>query len=161
MATFKDLAGRDWQISIDPISAAKIRAELDPDFLKGDFARGDGGNTLQRLNDDPVLLCQVIAVLTEQQRVDQGSSEEALFESLRGDAIAAAFDALVEAIATFSTPPVRKLIEAWRKQQALQEQAFDKAAAKLADPEFEAEILERIDKEVATVVGELVNQLQR
>lgn len=101
MAKFADAAGREWVVDVDVNALRRVRKRLDVNLMDA-----IGGETLERLAEDPVLLVDVLYVLCQQQAERDGVSDEAFGAGLRGDALDAAARAFLEALADFC--PSRK-----------------------------------------------------
>lgn len=96
MRTFTDNRDRRWSIAIHVPHLKRVRAELDLDLLEV-----ADGKLFDRLQQDPVLLCNLLYVLCRDEAEKQNVSEEAFGEALVGDAIDRATGALVEALCDF------------------------------------------------------------
>ena len=96
MRTFKDNAGRDWNIAVTTTAIKRIRSELEVDLM--DVVEGD---LLKRLYADPILLVDVIYVACKPQADDAGVTDEQFGEAMAGDAIDRATAALVEELVDF------------------------------------------------------------
>jgi len=101
MATFTDADGREWVIDIDVNALRRVKKRLDLKLM--DVI---GGETLDRLADDPVLLVDMLYVLCEEQAQRDGVSDAEFGRAMRGDALDAAVSAFLEALADFC--PSRK-----------------------------------------------------
>lgn len=136
--TFKDSKGREWQIAITVNTVKHARDRVNLDLLK---IMDRGERVIERLGEDPVLLCNVLFVLVEEEAGKRGVTDVEFGESLIGDAIADATDALVRAIIDFFPQPRRGLLlKAMERAQALQTRAGVKAEEKLD------EILAKMEK---------------
>ena len=67
MATFTDNSGRTWTVQVNVETIRRVRAMVEVDLL--DTA---GGEVLERLITDPVLLCDVLYALCKEQANGQG-----------------------------------------------------------------------------------------
>jgi len=105
MATFTDADGRQWVIDIDVNALRQVQKRLDLKLM--DVL---GGETLDRLADDPVLLVDVLYVLCEAQAAREGVTDEAFGRGLRGDALDAAVVAFLEALTDFCPSRKRTLL---------------------------------------------------
>jgi len=94
--TFTDNAGRGWTVAITTDAVKRVRTLLDVDLLEI-----VEGKLLQRLIQDPVLLCDVIYVVCKPEADARKVSDEDFGRAMAGDAIEAATKALLEAIANF------------------------------------------------------------
>jgi len=105
MATFADTAGREWVIDIDVNALRRVRKRLDLKLM--DVI---GGETLDRLADDPVLLVDMLYVLCQEQAERDGVSDEEFGRALRGDVLDAAVGAFLEALTDFCPSRKRDLL---------------------------------------------------
>lgn len=146
MATFKDTDGRTWSINLDAPSIMELREDVDPQFLKGPDGAAE---TIQRLQADPVLLCNVVYVLCREQL--GASSQKQFYESVIGDAIDRATEALLGAILSFSPSATRTLLTAIAdKNRTLQQLGLQRTLAAINSPTVEAEFLDKIDALLGT-----------
>ncbi len=119
MPQFQDTTRAPWSIALTVGAIARVKRELAVDLL-----RLDDEATLHKLVYDPMALAGVLWLLLQAQAEAQGLDEERFAERLDGDAIVAATDALLEAIADFSRPAQRPVLK--------------RAIAKLKEGEAEA-----------------------
>ena len=105
MAVFIDNQKREWNLYIDIPIARKIRTVLDVDIL--DIQEG-----LTAVSEDPILLCDVLYMLCQEQAESLGVSDEQFGQALVGEAIESACSAFVEALMDFSPPRRRKILQA-------------------------------------------------
>ena len=73
MATFTGKDGKQWAVEIDAPKIFAVRSACDPKFMLNDDDEKE--NTPERLGRDGALLCRVIYVLCEAQRVTERVSE--------------------------------------------------------------------------------------
>ena len=66
MKTFKDNAGRTWTVAINVDAVKRVRAMLEIDLLEA-----VEGKLIQRLRDDPILLCDVLYVICKNPKHKQ------------------------------------------------------------------------------------------
>lgn len=127
MKTFKDNAGRVWTLAVNIDAVKRVRSSLKVDLL--DAARG---GLLERLSDDPVLLCDVLYVLVKPEADALKISDEDFGRSLAGETIDAATAAFLEELADFFPAPKRRLLKkALGKLSELQTEALGLAERKL------------------------------
>jgi hypothetical protein len=106
MHTFADNKSRTWALSLDVASLKRVRDMLGVDLRFAAF----GGPLLLRLADDAELLVNVLYVLCKDQADTRGVSDEDFGRGLVGEAIAAATNALVMALADFMPPARRRVV---------------------------------------------------
>lgn len=136
MKTFRDSTGREWVISITVDTVKRVRASCDVDLLGA-----LGGDVLQRLITDPVLLCDVIYTCCEREANDRGITDVQFGEALAGDVIDHATTALLEALADFFPAGKRQVLQkALQKIGRLQAVALEKASELIDSPDLDARI---------------------
>ncbi|HAT10335.1 MAG TPA: hypothetical protein DCS97_07025 [Planctomycetes bacterium] len=117
MQTFLDASGRTWSIHIDVATIRRVRS-----LAAIDLMQVLGGDLLERLAADPVLLVDVLAAICQPQMDAQRVNAESFASGMLGDAIDHAATALLKGIADFSPSPTRvlllQLIDAGRAKQA-------------------------------------------
>lgn len=137
MPTFKTADGREYIVRIDAPKIRDVRTDLDVDLGALDF-----GPVAQRLSADPVLLVDVLWVLCRDQCNTANINAKQFGESLIGDTIDAAAEALVRARADFSPTRMRSLIlKTMETGNRIREKAAQMATERLDDPEIEARIM--------------------
>ena len=145
MATFTDNSGRTWTVQVNVETIRRVRAMVEVDLL--DTA---GGDVLERLITDPVLLCDVLYALCREQADGQGVTDEQFGRAMAGDAIDQATEALLEELSGFFPSRKRRLVRAaLQKLDALGEMALRAAEEKLESGEIEKEFraeLESFDR---------------
>jgi len=120
MSSFKDSENREWKLSINFHS---LRSCKDNGIDLTD------GQTVIRLSDDPYSLGMTLWTLVESQAEKRDVSPEAFAEACgSGEVVAAAADALMEALLDFTRPDRR---EALRKAMAAKA-AVDRQAIGMA-----------------------------
>ena len=145
MPSFKTQDGHEYIVRIDAPKIRDARTELEIDLGQLDF-----GPIAQRLASDPVLLVDVLWILCRDQCNTAGITATKFGESLVGDAIDAASDALIKARADFSPARMRSLI---LKQQEVSERirarAVEMATERLTDPAMEAKMMKAAEAKMA------------
>lgn len=121
MAVFADANGRKWDVDIDVNQIGIVRKRCDVNiaiFTGNEFAE------LSRVVSDPVLLCDVLFVLCEEQAKASGVTDVQFGKAMRGDAIVHGADALYEAFANFSPSRARQpLLDLAQKGREIQNAA--------------------------------------
>ncbi|HOD84164.1 MAG TPA: hypothetical protein PKG77_22300 [Phycisphaerae bacterium] len=136
MKTFVDNAGRTWTVSITVDSIKRVKGLLALNLLDT-----VGGDLLEKLVGDPVLLCDVVYALCKPQAEQAGVSDEDFGRAMAGDAIERATTALLEDLVDFFPGQRRALLaKALDKLRAMENVAFEVASAKLDDPALEAQV---------------------
>ena len=117
MASFRDNSGREWHLEFTIPSARRIRKLLGVDVLNFE-------DCLPRLSADPILLCDVLFLLVEEQAARLGVTDEQFGESLAGEALESACDAFVESLIHFFPPRRREVLKAMQQAAATLEQTL-------------------------------------
>lgn len=149
---------REWILSIDAPLIEEVRAgtceiehcrhrpKRDIECEAVDLASADG-KAMDVLGEDPVLLVRVLWILCRKQADQAGIAPAQFGESLAGESLFDATDALAEAIADFSHGPKKALVKAlWAKSTKLTDLGLKKALAKVESPELEKQIEAAMDK---------------
>lgn len=122
--TFQDGQGREWSIDLNLGTARTCKRNLGFDFM------GDGKeHPILKLATDVVLLGDVLWCLCERQATERGVTEQDFAESLAGDGLDAATDALAEAFSDFCPNPKRRatLKRLWARLRDVEALQLDKA----------------------------------
>ena len=147
MKTFKDNAGRTWQIAMNVTAAKRVRSILDVDLLQlGSEAGNPADHLFTRLHTDPCFLVDVLYVVCKPEADAQGITDEQFGEAMAGDAIDQATKALLEEIVGFSPSP-RDRARARRvlaKANTMIDRAQDLLDAKASDENLEAEMADAL-----------------
>src|SRR5688500_13815045 len=94
MHTFKDINGREWQISLNGWIAGQLKKRLD--FNVRDY------QSIMRAADDPVLLLNVLFVICEEQAKAADVTDEHFGKAMGGDTIDAATRAFLDEAVAFA-----------------------------------------------------------
>jgi len=141
MKTFKDNAGREWQLAINAASLRRVRDLLDVDLL--DVADGP---LLERLSSDPILLVDVLYVLCQPQCEAQNVTDVQFGEAMAGDAIEQATDALLEEMIGFFPGRRRAILQKlMTKLKQAEASAMDLAEQEIDRIDLDAELKTLID----------------
>jgi len=98
---FKDNAGNEWSVEINVAALKRIRSLTGTDLLEVI----SGGDLLERLMRDPVLLCDILYALVKPQADEKQVSDETFGAAMAGDAIDAATAALLDELVAFCPSP--------------------------------------------------------
>jgi len=130
VASFKDTAGREWSITIDPWHIKFVHSKTGVHLgklLDNKFAG------LSELLGDPIALVDVIFALCSEQAAKLGISDEQFGRSLDGDCFEKASAAFQEAFICFCPSRLRQVLRAATvKAMATQDAATTKAMEKIA-----------------------------
>jgi len=136
MKTFKDNAGRTWTVSVNVDAIKRVRSALDVNLMEA-----VEGDLLERLANDPVLLCDVIYIVCRPEAEARSVSDEDFGRAMAGDAIEHATTAILEELVDFFPRGRRRVLhKALTKLQAVEARAVEYAEARLDDPELERRI---------------------
>ena len=134
MKAFTDAKGRSWEIELNIRQMKRVRDILGVDLVNVIQTRSDGSiatDTIDRVANDPILLCDILWVLCEQQAKADGVTDEDFGRAMSGDAILGATDALLDEIVDFFPNPKRailqRLVAAARRAETAAKAALDKA----------------------------------
>jgi hypothetical protein len=120
MHTFTDTQGRVWTIAVTVDTIKRVRALTGTDLLAV-----AGGDLLERLSTDPVLLADVLYAVVKPEADARQVSDADFGRALAGDVIGAATTALLEDIVDFFPGQKRRLLAtALQKLHAVQDAAM-------------------------------------
>lgn len=109
MASFKDTAGREWTVAIDPWGIKQVRAKTGVHLGK---LLEDKLAKYAELVSDPELLVDVIFVLCSEQAEKRNVTDEQFGRALGGDALEEATAAFVQAFSDFCPSRLRTILKA-------------------------------------------------
>ena len=112
MKAFTDEKGRSWEIELNIRQMKRVRDILGVDLVNVIQTNKDGSiatDTIDRVANDPILLCDILWVLCEQQAKLAGVTDEDFGSSLAGDSIETATRAFLDELVDFF-PGARRLI---------------------------------------------------
>ena len=107
MKTFADNAARTWAITVNVAAVKRVRELLAVNILE---IADSKGKLLERLVEDPCLLCDVLWCLVKPEAEAKGISDEEFGRALGGDALDQATDALLTEIADFFPKSRREVL---------------------------------------------------
>ena len=144
MKAFTDAKGRSWEIELNIRQMKRVRDILGVDLVNVIQTNKDGSvatDTIDRVANDPILLCDILWVLCEQQAKLAGVTDEDFGSSLAGDSIETATRAFLDELVDFF-PGARRLIlkKAVGLASLARKYEMESAAAvaeALESPEFE------------------------
>ena len=130
MAKFRDLAAREYSVSVSAATLKLVRQELDIGL--GNLL-ADDCRLLIRLHNDMELLVDVLWCICRPQAAQYGLDAQAFAGALGGPTLGQAADALFEALADFSPRPklaasLRALVQ---KGNQMTDEALDKVLQEL------------------------------
>jgi hypothetical protein len=147
--TFADNTGRTWSIAINVGAVKRVRASLDVNLLDA-----VEGKLIERLVSDPILLCDVIFVLCQQEAETRGITDEQFGQAMAGDAIDAATSALLEELVDFFPTGKRQVLtKALAKLKAFEAKAIELASKRLDDPALEQQLNQALEQLPAVTPG--------
>ena len=136
MRVFKDNAGRSWSVCINVDAIKRVRKLLDVNLLE--IA---GGQLIEQLAGDPVLLCNVLYAVLKPEADAQKISDEDFGRAMAGDAIEHATTAFLEELVDFFPSGRRRVLaKALGKLQTLQSRLLTLAEEQLDSPQIDAQI---------------------
>lgn len=149
MKQFKDNIERTWTLSLNIATAKRVKDVLDFDLLSDEI-----GDMVGKLSTDPVLLCDVIFVLVMEEAEKRSVTDVNFGESMAGEAIEHATQALLEEIVEFFPPKKRHVLRIALDRMAEAEVLLlDRAEQAILGRTTESIVQEIIDKE--SEVGDL------
>ena len=104
MKAFTDAKGRSWEIELNIRQMKRVRDILGVDLVNVIQTRSDGSiatDTIDRVANDPILLCDILWVLCEQQAKLAGVTDDDFGSSLAGDSIETATRAFLDELVDF------------------------------------------------------------
>ena len=148
MRTFKDNADRAWTVNVNVDCIKRVRSLLDLDLLEA-----AEGKLLDRLVNDPVLLCDCIYCICKPEADAKGVSDEEFGRAMAGDAIDHATTALLEELVDFFPSPKRQVLrKALEKLKQLEKKAYQLVNQRLDSPQLERQ-LEAVFQELGDSSG--------
>lgn len=112
---FTDAMGREWNLALTAGSVCRVQMAHSVN-LSGEF------NGFNRLAADPVAFAGVLAAILKPQLETAGVTADDFFDSLNGDGLASAGDALIEAILAFMPENRRNVTRAgYERAKAIQD----------------------------------------
>lgn len=100
MSSFADCEGRRWQVRVTAGTLLRVS-----DLCGVDLLEAVGGPLMERILSEPAELCRIVAAVCRPEADRRGISEADFLDSLAGDSVAQARDALMEAVVDFFPSP--------------------------------------------------------
>lgn len=145
MKTFKDTVGRIWSLNLSVDAVKRVRSLANVNLLEA-----IEGKLIDRLGNDPVLLCDVLYALVKPDADAQNVTDVEFGRALGGDAIECATNALLEELVDFFPQPRRRLLaKALGKLKMFEAKALSLAEKRLESAELDA----RLESALANVGG--------
>ncbi len=145
MRQFTDNTGATWGIVITVDSIRRVRSELNIDLLEA-----VEGKLIERLANDPILLCDIIYVLCKPEAEQRGTSDDDFGRAMAGDAIDHATTSLLEELVDFFPKSRRGLLsKALAKFRHLETKAIELVDKQLDDPELEQKLMSQLAKRLS------------
>ena len=142
MKTFQDNAGRTWTVSVNVDAVKRVRSLLEVNLLEA-----VEGKLIERLRDDPILLCDVLYVVCKPEADAAGVTDEQFGQGMAGDAIDHATAALLEELVGFFRKGRRELLaKALARLSEVETKAIAVASQRLDAPEIEQQILAALNE---------------
>jgi hypothetical protein len=140
MKTFVDNAGRTWTVQVNVDAIKRVR-----DLVQVNLLEAIEGKLVERLINDPILLCDVLYCLCKPEADAKNLSDVDFGRAMGGDAIDGATTALLEALVDFFPQGRRRVLsKALAKLNNLQVRALAAVEAKLDSPEMERQFAESL-----------------
>ena len=136
MKTFIDNSGKSWSITINVAIIKRVKGLLGINLL--DAASGD---LLEKLSEDPILLCDCLYAICKEQADRENVTDEDFGRCLGGDSLDGATTAFLEELVDFF-PSGRRLILAkiLAKMRCAEDLAIELASKRLDAPELQNQI---------------------
>lgn len=100
MIAFTDNVGRSWTVAIDIATVKRVRSVCGVDLLSA-----VGGDLIERLMRDPVLLVDTLYAVCKPEADRLGVSDEDFGRGMAGDAIDSGTKALIQELVSFTPNP--------------------------------------------------------
>jgi hypothetical protein len=144
MHTFNDQStsgnsgGRVWTVQITVATIKRVQALCNVNLLD---VLDSKSHLLEKLSTDPILLCDVLYAICQQQAQSANISDEQFGQALAGDVIDHATTALLQELADFFPAAKRQVLKkALSKLREVEEKALQIANAQLDSPELQQQL---------------------
>ena len=149
---FKDLNDKVWTINITVREYMALKTECDVD-LGNVFTSDDSWLNQLLSGDDMTAFLVMLGIMTDKEREREGISMEQFYESMGGDVLHSATEALVEGVVNFTHPSRRDALRAVVKSTEEGLMMMSKAIVKeteLATEKMRMELPKAIEKAMKT-----------
>lgn len=137
-ATFTDLAGREWRLALNVLLCRSIRDTTGVDLLGS-----NDGQAFQTFAANMEKFVEALWIVVEAQAKAANVTPDEFAAGLGGDVLAAAKEALDDALVNFSHPARRAALQAMREQfRIVMQREADVVQAKVQSP-IVAELISR------------------
>lgn len=151
MRTFTDNAKRDWTVEINVSTVKRLRSAIGLDLMQA-----LGGDVLERLASDPILLVDALYVTCKPQADERGVSDEEFGRALFGDCIEKAGEAFFAEVLDFFPQRQRQVLA---KMLAKVEEAQDLAAGRAMKAIDGPDVAAAIERMLAKGEAEALSRL--
>ena len=142
VSSWKDRDGRAWSTSISVTTIARVREATGVNLLEI-----VEGKLLPQFLDDPLLLVEVLYVVSKPQIDERNVSKDAFGDLFVGDVTIDAVNALVQGLLDFFPSGRREMIQRlWQATERAQNEAVKMATSKLNSPLVEQALTGAIQK---------------
>jgi hypothetical protein len=142
VSSWKDRDDRTWSTSISVTTIARVKEATGVNLL--DIVEG---KLLPQFLDDPLLLVEVLYVISKSQVDERNVSQDAFGDLFIGDVTVDAVNALVQGLLDFFPSGRREMIQRlWQATERAQNEAVKMATSKLNSPLVEQALTGAIKK---------------
>lgn len=137
MPKFTDAKNRAWDLTLNVGSLRRIRSMTETDLAN--LWTPKAGELLDRLVQDPILVCEMVYAVCKPQADAAGLTDEQFYEALAGDCIDQAGAALLEGAQSFCPNPrargqLRILLDAMK---AAMQKAYDLTDSRIGNGQLQ------------------------
>ena len=150
MKTFRDNKRRVWTLEVNVAAIKRVRGLCKVDLnsiVEVDAENRPTAHLLEQLSSDPVLLVDVLYAICKPEADKLGVSDEDFGESMAGDAIEQATEALLDEIVDFfpsaKRQVMKKILNATRRFEEIARTRLDRI---LQDEQFEAKLVSSLEQ---------------
>lgn len=144
MHTFQDSNGRVWAVNINVGTLKRVRALCGVDLYNILSFEGKDTGLLEQLANDPILLVDVIYAVCKDEADRLGITAEAFGESMAGDAIVNATNALLDDLVDFFPAAKRMVLNRIMNATRRYQMAAEKQLMRQVENGMVEETLEKV-----------------
>ena len=133
MSTFRDTAGREYEIKFNVGKAGRLKSVLGVDLLDLTAIQ----QLMAKLAHDRVLLCRALFLASKPVQEGLTVAEDDFWDAMDADTLDAALEAFVGGLIEFYPKARKVLIAAWAKVNQLQTRALEEAETQIEGLEIE------------------------